>query len=105
MVQILLAKAARAEQRSLDFWPNAVHYHLQLIASTTEGPAEPSVCKAEVQMTLAVMLSKRMHGMKVIIGWLITLESICMCGACIKVFLTRISLSVLPAVDEPSLIT
>ena len=25
VVQILLAKATRAEQRSLDFWPNAVH--------------------------------------------------------------------------------
>ena len=59
VVQIL-AKAAMAEQRSLDFWPSAVHNHLQLIASTPEGPAKPSVCSTKTRMTTAVILLKRM---------------------------------------------
>ena len=56
---ILLAKAARALQGSLELWLNAVHRRLQFIASSPEGPAAPSVCKAEVLMSSAVILSKR----------------------------------------------
>ena len=59
VVEILLAKAARAEQRLLDFWPNAVQNRLQLIAFTPEGPADPSVWRADVLITSAVMLSQR----------------------------------------------
>ena len=41
MVDILQAAAARALHKSLDFFPKAVHNHLQLIASSPEGPAAP----------------------------------------------------------------
>ena len=57
IVQILLAKAARAEEMSLDFCPNVVHSRHQLIASTPYGLAEPSTCSVETRMTSAVILS------------------------------------------------
>ena len=59
MVQILLANAAIAEHSSLDFSPNGVHRHLQQRASIPEGPAEPSVSRADLQIASAVMLSNR----------------------------------------------
>ena len=58
-MQIRLEKAAMAEHSSLDFSPNPVHRCLQQRASMPEGPADPSVNRADFRISSAVMVSKR----------------------------------------------
>ena len=53
MVQILFANAAIVEHSSFDFSPNAVHRRLQQRGSIPEGPAEPSVNRADLRIALA----------------------------------------------------
>ena len=48
-----------AEQISFGFSASKVQSRLQQRASMTDGPAEPSVCKAQLLIISGVMLSNR----------------------------------------------
>ena len=74
VVQILLAIAAKAEHKSYDLCPNAVHSLLHIIAVTPEGPAEPVVSSADFRMASGVILSKTM-GWKLSPGVSLTIAS------------------------------